>query len=270
MPEDLSNTAPPTEAERLTAIHEAGHAVMAELCGRQVTEVEIVGDGEHTGMVHSLAFPPDGTTPQSETKDIELQLKVILAGTVAEAMVSGRKGWDETSEDVDAAVDAAHAALEGAWGRMAAAERGRLLVKLGEAVLEDLEVLAGLEARDTGKPLTQGRADIKATARYFEFYGGAADKVHGATLPYQDGMTVFTLREPPGVTGHIIPWNYPAQILGRSIGAALAMGNAAVVKPAEDACLSILRIAQLAMDVGFPDGALNVVTGLERRRRQRT
>jgi aldehyde dehydrogenase (NAD+) len=75
-------------------------------------------------------------------------------------------------------------------------------------------------------------------------------------------MTVFTLREPHGVTGHIIPWNYPAQILGRSIGAALAMGNAAVVKPAEDACLSILRIAQLAMDVGFPDGALNVVTGL--------
>ncbi|MDH3472118.1 MAG: aldehyde dehydrogenase family protein [Rhodospirillales bacterium] len=166
------------------------------------------------------------------------------------------------AEDVDAAVDAAHAALEGAWGRMTAAERGRLLVKLGEAVLEDLELLAGIEARDTGKPLSQGRADIKAAARYFEFYGGAADKVHGATLPYQDGMTVFTLREPHGVTGHIIPWNYPAQILGRSIGAALAMGNAAVVKPAEDACLSTLRIAQLAMDAGFPDGALNVVTGL--------
>ncbi len=166
------------------------------------------------------------------------------------------------AEDVDAAVDAAHAALEGAWGRMAATERGRLLAKLAEAVLEDLELLAGLEARDTGKPLSQGRADIEAAARYFEFYGGAADKVHGQTLPYQDGTTVFTLQEPHGVTGHIIPWNYPAQILGRSLGAALAMGNAAVVKPGEDACLSVLHMAQLAQDVGFPDGAVNVVTGL--------
>ena len=131
MPEDLSNTAPPTEAERLTAIHEAGHAVMAELCGRQVTEVEIVGEGEHTGMVHSLAFPPDGTTPQSETKDIELQLKVILAGTVAEAMVSGRKGWDETSEDVDAAV-----------------RLGMRLVDDCEDVLPLLEAIGGEVERD--------------------------------------------------------------------------------------------------------------------------
>ncbi len=166
------------------------------------------------------------------------------------------------AEDIDAAVDAAHAASEGAWGRMAAAERGRLLGKLAEAILDDAETLAGLESRDTGKPLSQGRADILAAARYFEFYGGAADKLHGETLPYQAGMTVFTLREPHGVTGHIIPWNYPAQILGRSLGAALAMGNAAVVKPAEDACLSILRIGQLALEVGFPDGAINLVTGL--------
>lgn len=166
------------------------------------------------------------------------------------------------AEDIDAAVDAAHAALEGAWGRMAAAERGRLLAKLAEAILDESEVLAGLESRDTGKPLSQGRADITAAARYFEFYGGAADKLHGETLPYQAGMTVLTLREPHGVTGHIIPWNYPAQILGRSLGAALAMGNAAVVKPAEDACLSVLRIGQLALEVGFPDGAINLVTGL--------
>ncbi|MDH3816433.1 MAG: hypothetical protein OEV48_18210 [Acidobacteriota bacterium] len=96
-----------TDAERLTAFHEAGHAVMAQLCGRQVTEVEIVGDREHTGMVHSLAFPPDpedGATPEAENDDVERQLKIILAGTVAEAMVSGRQGWDETSEDLDAAV----------------------------------------------------------------------------------------------------------------------------------------------------------------------
>ncbi len=167
-----------------------------------------------------------------------------------------------TAEDVDAAVDAAHAALEGAWGRLTAAERGRLLARLGQAILENVDGLAAVEARDTGKPLSQGRADIVATARYFEFYGGAADKVHGQTLPYQSGMTVLTLREAHGVTGHIIPWNYPAQILGRSLGAALAMGNAAVVKPAEDACLSILRMGQLALEVGFPAGAINIVTGL--------
>ena len=106
MPKESSNN-PPASAERLTAFHEAGHAVMAQLCGRQVTEVEIVGDREHTGMVHSLAFPPDpadGAAPEAENDDVERQLKIILAGTVAEAMISGRQGWDETSEDLDAAV----------------------------------------------------------------------------------------------------------------------------------------------------------------------
>lgn len=94
-------------AERLTAFHEAGHAVMAELCGRQVTEVEILGDREHTGSVQSLAFPPDpasGALSQAETEDVERQLKIVLAGTVVEAMVTGREDWDETSGDLDAAV----------------------------------------------------------------------------------------------------------------------------------------------------------------------
>lgn len=95
-----------------------------------------------------------------------------------------------------------------------------------------------------------------------EFYGGAADKIHGSTIPYLDGYTVYTLREPHGVTGHIIPWNYPMQIIGRSVGAALAMGNAAVLKPAEEACLTALSFADLARQAGLPDGALNVVPGL--------
>jgi len=107
MPDEPLDHTSSTDPERLTAYHEAGHAVMAQLCGRQVTEVEIVGDREHTGMVHSLVFPPDpadGTAPQAEAEDVENQLKIILAGTVAEAMVSGRNGWDETSEDLDVAV----------------------------------------------------------------------------------------------------------------------------------------------------------------------
>jgi aldehyde dehydrogenase (NAD+) len=167
--------------------------------------------------------------------------------------------------DIDDAVMAARGAYGdglGDWGRLTATERGRLLMKLAQRVLELVDDLGLLESRTTGKPLKQGRADAAALARYFEYYAGAADKLHGETIPYSAGMTVLTIREPHGVTGHIVPWNYPMQIFGRSVGAALAAGNACVVKPAEDACLSLLRVAELAADVGFPDGALNIVTGL--------
>ena len=164
--------------------------------------------------------------------------------------------------DIDAAVRAAQGARDGAWGKFAPAEKGRVLAKLGRAILDRAEELALIEARDCGKPLKQARADVAACARYFEFYGGASDKLHGATIPYPEGFTVLTWREPHGVTGHIIPWNYPLQIFGRSVGGSLAAGNACVVKPAEDACLSLLRIAELAADVGLPPGALNIVTGL--------
>ncbi len=166
------------------------------------------------------------------------------------------------ADDIDAAVKAADAALAGEWGKATAAERGRMLAKMGRAVLDYAEELAQLEAMDVGKPLKQARADVLALARYLEFYGGASDKVHGETIPYLDGYTVYTLREPHGVTGHIIPWNYPMQIIGRSVGAALAMGNACVLKPAEEACLTALAFAEIARQAGLPDGALNVVPGL--------
>jgi aldehyde dehydrogenase (NAD+) len=164
--------------------------------------------------------------------------------------------------EIDAAVAAARAAFEGDWGAATAAERGRMLARLGRLVEERVKELAALEARDVGKPLAQARADVRALARYMEFYGGAADKLTGETIPYLAGYTVYTLREPHGVTGHIIPWNYPMQILGRSVGAALAMGNAAVLKPAEEACLTALAFARIAEEAGLPAGALNVVPGL--------
>jgi len=167
-----------------------------------------------------------------------------------------------TSADIDAAVAAAHQARAGVWGKTTAAERGRILMRIGELVKENAETLALLEALDVGKPLTQAKNDVTALARYMEFYGGAADKVHGETIPYLDGYTVYTLREPFGVTGHIVPWNYPMQIIGRSVGAALAMGNACVLKPAEEACLTALAFADLAIQAGLPPGALNVVPGL--------
>lgn len=166
------------------------------------------------------------------------------------------------ASEIEAAVAAAREALDGPWGRMTAAERGRLLGKIGRAVEDHVEWLATLEAHDVGKPLTQARADARALARYLEFYGGAADKLLGETIPYLNDYTVYTLREPHGVTGHIIPWNYPMQILGRSVGAALAMGNAAVLKPAEEASLTALAFARIASDCGMPEGALNVVPGL--------
>ncbi|MEM1102686.1 MAG: aldehyde dehydrogenase family protein [Pseudomonadota bacterium] len=167
-----------------------------------------------------------------------------------------------SAADIDAAVGAAREAADGAWGRMTALERGRALARMGHAVSERTEALAHMEALDVGKPLAQARADAIALARYLEFYAGACDKIHGDTIPYQDGYSVMTWREPHGVTGHIIPWNYPMQIIGRSVGAALAMGNACVVKPAEEAAMTALAFAEIAEAAGLPPGALNVVPGL--------
>jgi aldehyde dehydrogenase (NAD+) len=196
-------------------------------------------------------------------------------GNAARASTSGRtipvidpsdgQPYDEiqrgSSEDIDLAVNAARRCLETAWSRLSAAERGRLLMRLSNKVAEHAEELAAIEQRDCGKPTKQARADAAALARYFEFYAGACDKLHGDTIPYLDGYSVLTWREPHGVTGHIIPWNYPMQIFGRSVGGALAAGNVCVVKPSEDACLSLIRVAQLAAEVGFPAGAINIITG---------
>ena len=163
--------------------------------------------------------------------------------------------------DIDQAVRSARQCLDSVWSKLGAAERGRMLMRLSLKITEHSEELSAIEQRDCGKPSRQARADAAALARYFEFYAGACDKLHGETIPYLDGYSVLTWREPHGVTGHIIPWNYPMQIFGRSVGGALAAGNVCVVKPAEDACLSLIRVAQLAAEVGFPAGAINIVTG---------
>lgn len=165
------------------------------------------------------------------------------------------------AQDIAAAVRAARHAFEGIWSNTPALERGRYLSKLGQRILECTEEIAQLEAKDTGKPLKLARNDVIATARYFEYYGGAADKIHGETIPFLDGYQVLILREPRGVAGHIIPWNYPAQMFGRTIAAALAAGNTAILKPAEEACLSIVRLFELATEIGIPPGVINLVTG---------
>src|SRR5271157_2533116 len=197
----------------------------------------------------------DGRWVRAKSNEL-LPLEDPSRGVEIGAIARGR------SADVDAAVEAAEQALAGDWGRLTATERGRLMMRLSELVKSRVEELARIEALDVGKPLKQGRADALAMARYMEFYAGAADKVMGETIPYLDGYTVYTLLEPHGVTGHIVPWNYPMQIAGRTIGAALAMGNACVLKPAEEACLTSLALAELAREAWFPAGALNVVPGL--------
>lgn len=166
------------------------------------------------------------------------------------------------ASEIDAAVQAGRGALKGLWGKMDAVSRGRLLLKMAELIRRDLEKLARLESDDVGKPMTLALSDVAVCARYFEYYGAAADKVHGETIPFQSGFTVMTLYEPHGVTAHIVPWNYPLQMTGRSVAPSLAMGNAIVLKPAEDTSLTALSLARLAEEAGFPPGVFNVVTGL--------
>jgi aldehyde dehydrogenase (NAD+) len=163
-----------------------------------------------------------------------------------------------SASDIDLAVQSSRQCFEGPWAKINAAERGRLLMALSRKVAEHADELMQLEQRDCGKPTQQAMADARALVRYFEYYAGACDKFHGETIPYQNGYSVLTWREPHGVTGHIVPWNYPMQIFGRCVGGALAAGNVCVVKPAEDACLSLIRVAQLAAEVGFPAGAINI------------
>jgi aldehyde dehydrogenase (NAD+) len=162
--------------------------------------------------------------------------------------------------DVAAAVAAARAAFP-AWADRFGAERGRILWDIARRIRAEAEALAALETRNTGKPLRQARADVEVAARYFEFYAGAADKWGGRTIPVPGPFLDYTLREPLGVCAEIIPWNYPLQIGARAIAAPLAVGNTVVLKPAEEAPLTVLELARIAAEAGVPPGVLNVVAG---------
>jgi aldehyde dehydrogenase (NAD+) len=168
-----------------------------------------------------------------------------------------------TKADVDRAVKAAQAALESkAWGGAAPAERGRIMIRIAQALRDRSEDLATLESRDNGKPLRQARTDVQVAARYFEFFAGIADKIMGNTIPLDPGFLDFTVREPIGVSAQIIPWNYPIQIGARGVAPALAAGCAVVLKPAEDAPMTALRLGEIALECGLPPGVLNVLPGM--------
>jgi aldehyde dehydrogenase (NAD+) len=165
------------------------------------------------------------------------------------------------ADDVDRAVRNARAAFDGAWGATTPADRGRTLLGLAAAIRDNADELATLESRDTGKPLSQARTDVATAARYLEYYGGAADKLLGETIPSEDGALVYTIREPLGVVAHITPWNSPLSQMVRGVAPSLAAGNTVVVKPSEVAPLSTLRVAELLCEAGLPDGVCEVVVG---------
>ncbi len=164
--------------------------------------------------------------------------------------------------DIDRAVKAAVAALAGPWGRMDAAQRGRLLWKMGERILARAEELARLETLDNGKTITESsRIDVPYSADLYFYYAGAATKLEGHTIPVTGPYFNYTLREPLGVVGLIVPWNFPLLLASRKVAAALAAGNTVVLKPAAQTPLTALLLAEIGMEAGLPPGVLNVVPG---------
>jgi aldehyde dehydrogenase (NAD+) len=162
---------------------------------------------------------------------------------------------------VDAAVSAARNAFEDGWRRTPAATRATICRQVASEIRSARDELASLETQDTGKPISQALADVDVAARYFEYYGATVEALFGDTLPSGPDVFACTLVEPYGVCAHIVPWNYPLQVTARTVAPTIAAGNACVLKPAEDAPLSSLRLAQIALRAGLPAGILNVVPG---------
>jgi acyl-CoA reductase-like NAD-dependent aldehyde dehydrogenase len=167
-----------------------------------------------------------------------------------------------TRDDVDAAVKAARAALDGPWGKMSARDRGRLLWKLGERLMERVDEVSRLETLHNGKPISESRhVEIPAAAECLQYYAGWADKIHGETIPVKGNHLTYTLREPVGVVAAIVPWNFPLLLASWKVGPALACGNTFILKPASETPLTALALGEIAQEIGLPPGVLNVVTG---------
>ena len=164
--------------------------------------------------------------------------------------------------DVDAAVRAARAALNGPWSKMSARDRGRLLWRVGDALMERADEIARLETLHNGKPIFESRQiEIPAAAECFQYYAGWADKLHGETIPVRGEYLAYTLREPVGVIAAIVPWNFPLLLTAGKVAPALACGNTVIIKPASQTPLTAIALAEIAAEIGVPPGVLNVITG---------
>ncbi len=165
-------------------------------------------------------------------------------------------------EDVKAAVDAAKKAFEDpAWRSMDPSKRGRILYKVSQTLRERLADFAKLETLNNGKPLGQAKGDVAMAARHFEYFAGLADKIQGSTIPVPGNRFDYTVKEPLGVTAHVVPWNYPLVMAARSMAPALAAGNTIVAKPASFTPITLLKFAEVCREAGLPAGVVNVVTG---------
>ena len=205
---------------------------------------------------------------------LAIETRLFIGGEFTDALEGGRipvlnphdnsllaEVAEATASDVDRAVAAARKAFP-AWKRMPAADRGKLLLKLADAIESHASYLAELESLDTGHPIHDtSTLDVPRTAATFRYFGGMADKVQGAVVPVEAGFLNYVTREPLGVVGQIVPWNFPLMFTSWKMGPALAAGNTVVLKPAELTPLTTLRIARLMADVGIPPGVVNIVPG---------
>ena len=173
------------------------------------------------------------------------------------------KVCEADKEDIDLAVKAARAAFEGEWKKVTPYKRQQLLMKVADLIEKNAEEFAQLETLDNGKPINESRhVDVPVTVEHFRYYAGWATKIHGETLPVSAGnFFTYTLREPIGVVGQIIPWNFPLLMAAWKIAAAIACGNCVVLKPAEQTPLTALRLGELIMEAGFPKGVINICPG---------
>jgi betaine-aldehyde dehydrogenase len=166
------------------------------------------------------------------------------------------------AEDAKAAIEAARKAFDtGPWRTMSAQTRGKLLFQVSQAILENLDKFIELEVRDCGKPRREAEFDVNDAANCFEYYGGLATKIHGQTMQTPDGSVSMIVREPIGVCGQIVPWNYPLLMATWKLAPALAAGNCVILKPSELTPMSALELGKIFMDVGFPPGVVNIITG---------
>jgi acyl-CoA reductase-like NAD-dependent aldehyde dehydrogenase len=209
--------------------------------------------GLNTPIRHQLFI--DGRFVDAESGETLATLNPHDNSVIAEVAMAGKA-------DVDKAVAAAAKAFP-AWARMAAADRGRILLKLADLIEDHTEELARLESLDTGHPIKDSRAlDVPRTAACFRYFGGMADKFQGDVVPVEAGFLNYLLREPVGVVGQVVPWNFPLMFTSWKMAPALAAGNTIVMKPAEITPLSSLKIAELMSEAGMPDGVVNIVPGL--------
>jgi len=206
-----------------------------------------------TSQVQTYNFFVNGAwTGSSETFDLVNPASGDVIGHVPRA----------SKENVDEAVEVARKAFDApAWRDMEQTKRGKILLQIAALMREHFEEISKLETLNQGKPIRESKGDVAWAIRAFEYWGGAADKIQGETIPVTANRVTYTLREPLGVTAHIIPWNYPLALAVRSLAPALAAGNTVVAKPAELTPLTLLRVGEFAQKSGLPDGVFNVMTG---------